>query len=52
MSHGSYIFKVNDDQGLEDEFKKLDSMPLHLVSFLLSNCKRIMNSFAHAINGF
>ena len=41
-----------DDAGLEDEVKKLNTMPLHLGAFVLSNCKRIMNNFIHAINGF
>ena len=27
-------------------------MPLHLGAFALSNSKRIMNNFIHAINGF
>ena len=27
-------------------------MPLHLSAFALSNSKRILNSFIHAINGF
>ena len=27
-------------------------MPLHLGAFVLSNSKRIMNNFIHAINGF
>ena len=41
-----------DDAGLEDEVKKLNTMPLHLGAFVLSNSKRIMNNFIHAINGF
>ena len=41
-----------DDAGLEDEVKKLNIMSLHLGSFVLSNSKRIMNNFIHAINGF
>ena len=41
-----------DDAGLEDEVKKLNNMPLHLGAFVLSNSKRIMNNFIHAINGF
>ena len=43
---------MNDDQGLEDEVKKLDTMPLHLGAFLLSICKRIRINFVHAIKGF
>ena len=41
-----------DDKGLEDEVKKLNTMPLQLGAFVLSNSKRIMNNFIHAINGF
>ena len=48
----NYIVKMIDDVGLEDEVKKLNTMPLHLGAFVLSNSKRIMNSFIHAINGF
>ena len=40
-----------DDAGLEDEIKKLNTMPLHSTAFVLSNSKRIMNNFIHAING-
>ena len=38
--------------GLEDDVKKVNTMPLHLGAFVLSNSKRIMNNFIHAINGF
>ena len=48
----NYIVKMIDDPGLEDEVKKLNTMPLHLGAFVLSNSKRIMNNFIHAINGF
>ena len=41
-----------DDAGVEDEVKKLKTMPPHLGAFVLSNSKRIMNNFIHAINGF
>ena len=41
-----------DDAGLEDEVKKLNTMPLHLGAFVLSNSKRIMNNFIHPNNGF
>ena len=41
-----------DDKGLEDDAEKLNTMPVHLGAFLLSNNKRIMKSFFHAINGF
>ena len=46
------IVKMIDDAGLEDEFKKLNTMPLHLDTFVLSNSKRTMNNFINAINGF
>ena len=32
--------------------KKLNTMPLQLGAFLLSNSKRIMKNFIHANNGF
>ena len=48
----NYIVKMIDDAGLEDEAKKLNTMPLHLGAFVLSNSKRIMNNFIHAISGF
>ena len=48
----NYIVKMIDDAGLEVEFKKLNSIPLHLDAFVLSNSKRIMNNFVHAIDGF
>ena len=48
----NYIVKMIDDAGMEDEVKKLNTMPLHLGTFVLSNSKRIMKNFLHAINGF
>ena len=48
----NYVVKMIDDKGLEDEVKKLNTMPLHLGAFVLANSKRIMNNFLHAINGF
>ena len=38
----NYIVKMIDDKGLEDEVKKLNTLPLHLGSFVLSNSKRII----------
>ena len=52
ISNINYIVKMIDDAGLEDEVKKFNTMPLHLGAFVLSNSKRIMNNFIHAINGF
>ena len=48
----NYIVKIIDKPGLEDEVKKLNTMPLHLGSFVLSNSKRIMNKTIRAIKGF
>ena len=48
----NYIVKMIDDAGLEDEVKKINTMPLHLAAFVLSNSKKIMNNFIHANNGF
>ena len=33
ISHGNYIVKTIDDAGLEDEVKKLNSLPHHLLRF-------------------
>ena len=52
ISGNNYIVKMVDDAGLEGEVKKLNTMPLHLGAIVLSNSKRIMNNFIHAINGF
>ena len=52
ISHRSYIVEMIDGTGLEDEVKKLNTMPLHLGASVLSNSKRIMNNFTHAIDGF
>ena len=52
ISGNNYIVKMIDDAGLEDEVKKLNTMPLHLGAFVLSNSKRTMNNFIHAMDGF
>ena len=52
ISHGNYFVKLINDAGLGDEVKKLNTIPLHLNAFVLSNSKRIMNDFIHVINGF
>ena len=41
-----------DDRGLEDEVEKLNTMPVHLGASVLSNSKRTLNNFIHAIKGF
>ena len=43
--------KLKEDAGLEDEVKKVNTMPHHLGAFVLSINKRIMNNFSHAIDG-
>ena len=47
-----YIVKMKNDEGLEYEVKKANTLPLQLAVFILSNSKRIMNIFIHAIDGF
>ena len=52
INYGNYIVKLKQDAGLEDEIQKVNTMPLHLGAFVLSDSKRIMNKFIQAINGF
>ena len=52
ISHENYIVKIIGDAGLEDLVIKLNTMPLHLGAFVLSNSKRSMNNFIHAFIGF
>ena len=49
---GNYIVKMKDDQVLQDEVKKVNTMPLHMRAFVLSNSKKIMKIFIHGIGGF
>ena len=51
-NYGNFIVKMKDDDGLQDEVKKVNTLPLQLVVFILSNSKRFMNNFIHAIDGF
>ena len=37
---------------MQHEVKKVNTMPLHLGAFELSNSKRNMNNFIHANDGF
>ena len=50
INYGNYIVKMKDVEGLQNEVKKVNTMPLHLGAFVLSNSKRIMNNFLHAID--
>ena len=52
ISNINCVVKMVDEAGLEDEVKKLNTMPLHLGAFVLLNSKRIMNNFIQALNGF
>ena len=52
INYGNNIVKMKDDEGLEDEVKKANTLPLQLAVFILSNSKRIMNNFIQAIDGF
>ena len=51
INHGNYIVKLKDDEGLQDEVKKVNTMPLQWGAFVISNIKRVMNIFIHAIDG-
>ena len=48
----NYIVKMKYDEGLQDEVKKVNTLPLQLAVSIVSNSKRIMNIFLHAIDGF
>ena len=51
-SHGNCIVKMIDDEGLEDEVKKLNTTSLHLGAFVLSTSKRKKNKSINALDGF
>ena len=42
---------MKDDEGVQDEVKKVNTMPLHLGAFVLSNSRRNINIFIHAFGG-
>ena len=46
------MVKFKDDEGLQDEVKKVNTMPLHMGAFLLSSIKGLMNNSIQAIDGF
>ena len=50
--YGNYIVRLRDDEGLQDEVKKVNTMLLHLGAFVLTNSKRNLNNFIHANGGF
>ena len=43
---------MKDDEGFQDEVKKVNTLPLHLAVFILSNSKTFMSDFIHALDGF
>ena len=52
INYRNYIVKMKDDESLQNEVYKVNTMPLYLGAFVLSNSKRIMKNFIHGINGF
>ena len=52
INYGNYIVKMKDDEGFQDEDKKVNTLPLEIAVFILSNSKRIMKKIIHAIDGF
>ena len=44
-SNGIYIVKMKKDDGLDDDCDFQNNLPPVLGAFILSNSKRIMNSF-------
>ena len=51
-TYGIYIVKLKDDERIDYEVKKVNNLPLQLAVFILSNSKRFINNFIHAIDGF
>ena len=51
-NYGNYSVKMKDDNGLQDEAKKVNTMPLQMGAFVWSNSQRSMINFIHAIHGF
>ena len=52
LNYGKYIVKINGHEVLQDNVKRVSTMPLHIGAVVLSNSKRNMNYFIHAIDGF
>ena len=42
INYGNFIVKMKDDEGLLDEIKKVNTLPLQIAVFILSNSKRII----------
>ena len=47
VSHGNLIVKLVEDEKLEDEVEKLNTMPLRLDAFVLSDTKGSMKNSIH-----
>ena len=45
INHGNYIVKLKDDERIEDEVEKVNTVSLQLAAFIPSNSKRIMHNF-------
>ena len=52
ISGVKYIVKMVDDQRLEDEVKKLNTLVLHFGAFVILISKRSITNFMRANNGF
>ena len=52
IGNGNYKVKLAQEEGKEDDIDKVNVMPLHLGSFVLSKCKRLLNNFVEALGGF
>ena len=52
INHGHYIVKLKDDDGMQDEVEKINTLPLQLAAFILSKAKELWINFLHAIGGF
>ena len=49
---GNYTVKMKKDDGLDDDFDIKNTLRTVLGAFILSNSKRIVNSFIRETNGF
>ena len=52
LPNENYIVAVTKDFGLGDACDNKNTVPAHLGAFILSNSKRIWNSFTREINSF
>ena len=52
INYGNHIVKMKDDDGIQDEVWKVNTMPLQMGALVLANSKRNMKNFIHDINAF